>query len=64
MSENTKAALSVAEVAATLGLSRPTAYRLVHQEGFPRLEVGRRIIVPRSAFLEWLDAQARKGAVL
>ena len=41
--------LSVAEVAAVLGISRAGAYELVH---------GSRIVVPRDKFLAWIDANS------
>ena len=37
--------LSVAEVAAVLGISRAGAYELVHGNGFPALKIGSRIVV-------------------
>ena len=39
--------LSVAEVAAVLGISRAGAYELVHGKGFPALKIGSRIVVPK-----------------
>ena len=38
--------LSVAEVAAVLGISRAGAYELVHGNGFPALKIGSRIVNP------------------
>ena len=42
--------LSVAEVAAVLGISRAGAYELVHGNEFPALKIGSRIVVPRISF--------------
>ena len=42
--------LSVAEVAAVLGISRAGAYELVHVKRFPALKIGSRIVVPRISF--------------
>ena len=47
--------MTVKDVAQALGLSASKTYQLVHTDGFPRLEVGRRLIVPRAKFLEWID---------
>jgi len=47
--------LSVEDVAAVLGISKPHAYALVNSRGFPRLTVGKRIIVPKFAFVEWMQ---------
>ena len=38
--------LSVAEVAAVLGISRAGAYELVRSSGFPAPKIGSRIVVP------------------
>ena len=39
--------LSVAEVAAVLGISRAGAYELAHGNAFPALKIGSRIVVPK-----------------
>ena len=41
--------LSVAEVAAVLGISRAGAYELVHGNEFPALKIGSRIVVPKDS---------------
>ena len=48
--------LNVVQVAAVLGISRAGAYELVHSEGFPTLEIGSRIVVPKDRLREWIDA--------
>ena len=50
--------LSVAEVAAVLGISRAGAYELAHSDGFPALKIGSRIVVPKGKFLAWIDANS------
>ena len=50
--------LSVAEVAAVLGISRASAYELVHGNGFPALKISSRIVVPKDKFLAWIDANS------
>jgi len=44
-------ALSAADVANVLGLSRAGAYNLFDEDGFPTLRVGKRKIVMRDKFL-------------
>lgn len=52
--------LSVMEVANLLGISRASAYELVHEDEFPKLKiVAGRIIIPRDALLRWLDEQTK-----
>lgn len=48
-------ALSADEVAQVLGISRANAYNLMHSKGFPVLQVGKRLIVPKHNFLAWLE---------
>ncbi|MBQ4120694.1 MAG: helix-turn-helix domain-containing protein [Clostridia bacterium] len=52
--------LSVIDVANLLGISRASAYELVHEEKFPKLKIVQgRIIVPRDLLLAWLDEQVK-----
>ena len=45
------------EVALVLGISRANAYSLMHTKGFPTIHIGRRMIVPKDKFIEWIDSQ-------
>ena len=47
--------LKTEHIAEYLGVGRATAYNLVNSEGFPRVMVGRRIVVPKDAFLNWVE---------
>ena len=44
-------------VAQTLGIGLASAYELMHDEGFPSMRVGSRIVVPKEKFRQWVDAQ-------
>ena len=46
--------LSVQDVARVLGISRAGAYELVKSEGFPAMNIGNRIIVPKEDFILWV----------
>ncbi len=46
--------LSVQDVATVLGISRAGAYELVKSEGFPAMNIGNRIIVPKEEFILWI----------
>ena len=46
--------LSVLDVSAVLGISRAGAYELVKSEGFPAMNIGSRIIVPKEEFIFWI----------
>jgi excisionase family DNA binding protein len=52
--------LSVAEAAATLGVSRDLVYELVHRGDLPCLRIGRRKVIPRRA-VEQLVEHALAG---
>ena len=49
--------LSVPEVAKVLGISRAGAYELVRADGFPKIRIGNRIVIPRDKFIAWIEAQ-------
>ena len=49
--------LTVPDVASVLGVSRARAYELAHSRGFPVLEVGSRIVIPKDKFLLWIEKQ-------
>ena len=47
--------LTAPEVGEVLGISRASAYELVRSDGFPRMKVGKRILIPRDKFIQWID---------
>ena len=49
--------MNMTDVAATLGISRAGAYKLAHSADFPAFQIGKRIVVSREKFLEWLERQ-------
>jgi excisionase family DNA binding protein len=51
--------VTVTEAAELLGISRGLAYELARAGQLPSLRLGRRLIVPRAALLEWLQRAAR-----
>ena len=40
-------------VAKVLGVSPSSAYELMHEDGFPVLRVGSRMVVPKEQFIQW-----------
>lgn len=55
-------ALTVNDVASVLGIGRRQAYELCHSKGFPCIKVGRRMVIPKIAFLKWMeDPKTYKG---
>lgn len=49
--------LNANDIAAVLGISRANAYTLMRSKGFPTIFIGKRMIVPRDKFIEWMDLQ-------
>ena len=47
--------LNAQEVAAVLGISRANAYCLMHSRGFPTLQIGKRMVVPKDKLIDWID---------
>lgn len=52
-----KLCYSVNELCPLLGISRPKAYELVKQDGFPVIRLGKRILIPRVGLEKWLEGQ-------
>ena len=46
--------LCAEDVASVLGISRTNAYALLHREDFPTLHIGKRLLVPRDEFIQWI----------
>ena len=49
--------LTPMDIAAVLGISRNTAYEIIHSKGFPAFRVGKQYRVSRERFLTWLDRE-------
>ena len=52
--------LNAKDVEGYMRISRAGAYELMHSEGFPLIRIGKRMIVPRDKFLEWVDNQTAR----
>ena len=62
--EENRICITVEEMGKQLGISRPTAYQLANSEGFPAIRIGRRLVIPVTAFEKWLMERASAGNVL
>lgn len=49
--------LSANQVAQVLGISRANAYTLMHSKGFPTIQIGKRMVVPKNKLMEWMERQ-------
>lgn len=52
-----KLTLSVEEMGELLGVSRQTAYNLIHRADFPTLRIGKRVLIPKKQLEAWMDRQ-------
>ena len=52
-------AVSAAEAARLLGVSRPTVYSLLNREDFPSFRVGNRVLVSVDGLRDWIDRQTK-----
>lgn len=52
-------AVSPAECARLLGVSRPKVYDLLHQSDFPSFKLGRRTLVSVDGLREWISRQTQ-----
>ncbi len=53
--------MNMTDVAAVLGISgRAGAYKPAHDSHFPAFQIGKRIVVSREKFLDWLDRQGEE----
>ena len=50
--------LNAAQLAGVLNISRANAYNLLHQEDFPTLHIGQRMLVSRDKLVQWMDGQS------
>ena len=62
---NSNVFITVEEMAGMLSIARATAYQLTKISGFPCFYIGKRIIIPTSAFHKWTLEQAdNKSTIL
>ena len=53
--------LNAATVAEALGIASSSAYKLMHETGFPVLKIGNRIVVPKAKFIQWVEQHTNGG---
>lgn len=54
--------LTVEQMAATLHISRNTAYALAKTPGFPAFRIGTRLLVNRELLAQWINQQTTPDA--
>ena len=53
-------AVSAPEAARLLGVSKPTIYQYIHQEGFPAFKLGNRTLVSVEVLKDWIRKQVNE----
>ena len=48
-------------VAQVLGIAPSSAYELMHEERFPVLKIGNRMVVPKEKFIRWVEEHTEGG---
>jgi hypothetical protein len=56
--------LNVKDIARIMSLSHVTAYNLVNSDSFPKIKCGRKNIIPRDAFIKWLEDSIGKQVII
>ncbi len=49
-------------VAKVLGISAASSYELMHENDFPVLKVGSRMVVPKEKFVSWVEQHTSGGS--
>lgn len=47
-------------VSSVLGIAQSSAYELMHEEEFPTLKIGARMVVPKEKFIKWVNENVGK----
>ena len=47
--------LCASDITAVLSISRANAYNLLRREDFPTLHIGKRMVVPKDRFIQWIE---------
>ncbi len=53
--------LNAEMVSGVLGVSPSSGYELMHEEGFPTLRIGSRMVVPKEKFIQWVEKRTKGG---
>lgn len=56
--------MSVKDIQVELGLSKNSAYKLVNLTGFPKVKIGKKILVPRDEFEKFIKQHIGSQIIL
>lgn len=55
--------LNAEMVANLLGVSTTAAYELMHENDFPVLKIGSRMVIPKEKFKKWVEVKIAGGKI-
>lgn len=58
--ENDKIVYSIKDVQRILGLGKNNVYKLLKLPTFPTIKIGKRYLIPKKEFEEWVSKSIRK----
>ena len=53
--------LNVKQLVDLMGVSDSSIYELIQEDDFPSLRIGKRIVVPKEKFIQWVERNTKKG---
>ena len=53
--------LNAKNLSKVLGLSESSVYELMHEKDFPKIRIGKRLVVPKEKFISWLNEHTKGG---
>ena len=53
--------INAQELADILGIAISSCYELMHEKDFPSIRIGKRLVVPRDKFIEWVEKHSNGG---
>lgn len=58
---NNRLCYDMKELGKLFPIGKNNLYNMVHQEGFPKIVIGKRILIPKSGLEKWLMEAAYKA---
>lgn len=56
--------MKVEDLQRAAGICKITAYELVKSDGFPKINVGKRILIPKEAFIKWINSKIEAREII
>ena len=53
--------LNANDLSKVIGIAPSSCYELMHEKDFPSIRIGKRLIVQRDKFIEWVDKNSNGG---